>query len=879
MQKIEECFQQQDLLSTVVLTGMGGCGKSQLALAYCQAAEESGKYGMIFWIDATSPLSASQSFTSIADTMKCKVDTTNLAVNVHSVLSRLSKRTIKPWLLVYDNFDDPFAFPNIHEYLPRQTHRGSVIITSRNAETKGLGTAIDITTLAQDEALELLLGRSQTERTQENIAHAIQIIDRLGSHALAIDQAAAYIARGVGIDGYVSHYEERRESILNEASAFTTYRRRLDPDAQNETDLSVRTTCELSLATLSGTDKDKSDKRELLALLALLNGTEISTNLFEPHLEMHKNWMTSCRTGGNWDQERFEDHLRDLKDLSLLQTLQIGKSETKLTVHPLIRDWAKERSDPSQRQRYMETVYEVLADFLTWHCSVVGMAGLSLDVRHATFLQMDEVCRNGRRYLKSSNYHQSLPLQRSIETISTVYTMQGHLAKAEELLKHLEEGRRIALGPDNPLTISCMGTLAKVLDAQGKLDQAQTLLNQALRMSKKTLGDDNEQTLAFLCDLGRSYMQQRRFVQAEAIQRQVLKSRRKVFGHGHAMTISSINDLVPLLVIQKKEEDAEELCAQAVELGRGLGEENPVLHESMWNQAYIFTSQGKFEQARKLQEQVIKLKEAELGKENTVVVRQKLKFAEWFLYQGDYKQTEAVVREVFEMLEKAEGVEHELTLRAMGWLAELLCRLHRLEEGEVLFQKAVALQDKAFTPGHHGRMELQKRYTRIQNMQKARALGEDEAVALFPNYGTDKLRFHEGAIVKITALSGTGHSEWTGRMEDGREGCFPCWTVQRGGQSLDSQSALAANTTDLPSRGEESAPQTNTSSTVRPDGKQDQSKAREEEMVTGIRHLNLDSKTTTSQNHKINNPHRAVDGKGSHVLGKSAIQHMEIHLI
>lgn len=157
-------------------------------------------------------------------------------------------------------------------------------------------------------------------------------------------------------------------------------------------------------------------------------------------------------------------------------------------------------------------------------------------------------------------------------------------------------------------------------------------------------------------------------------------------------------------------------------------------------------------------------------------------------------------------------------------------------------------------------------------MQKARALGEDEAIALFPNYGTDKLRFHEGAIITITALSGTGSSEWTGRTEDGREGCFPCWIVTRGGQSSDQISALAATASKPPSGGEETAQQTNALSKVRLDGEQDHSKAREEEMVTGIRHLNLDSKTLTSQNHKVDNTHGVVDGKGRHILGKLAIQ-------
>ena len=50
----------------VVLLGMGGQGKTQLALEYCRVARTSGKFQAIFWIDASSSNTVSRGLETIA---------------------------------------------------------------------------------------------------------------------------------------------------------------------------------------------------------------------------------------------------------------------------------------------------------------------------------------------------------------------------------------------------------------------------------------------------------------------------------------------------------------------------------------------------------------------------------------------------------------------------------------------------------------------------------------------------------------------------------------------------------------------------------------------------------------------------------------------
>lgn len=50
----------------VVLLGMGGCGKSQLTLEYCQQSQDDKSHTAVFWIDAMSPTTVEGNLTALA---------------------------------------------------------------------------------------------------------------------------------------------------------------------------------------------------------------------------------------------------------------------------------------------------------------------------------------------------------------------------------------------------------------------------------------------------------------------------------------------------------------------------------------------------------------------------------------------------------------------------------------------------------------------------------------------------------------------------------------------------------------------------------------------------------------------------------------------
>ncbi|OBT63724.1 hypothetical protein VE03_06168 [Pseudogymnoascus sp. 23342-1-I1] len=245
-----------------ILHGMGGCGKSQIALEYCRQGQNKKLFSVIFWFDASSLTAIAQSFADAAHKLsKPNFDIADVKGNQKFVLNAIEIKEIN-CLLVFDNFDDPGVFgdKSIKEYFPRGGH-ASILFTTRHAGVKDMGQSIDVISMLEQEALELLLKRSHVERSDANMHEGANIVKRLGYHALAIDQAGAYIKAGdLDLCLYMTHYTERKEKVLNEIPELWDYQRRLKADSEALTKLTVFNTWELSVQLITGTQQRRRIK-------------------------------------------------------------------------------------------------------------------------------------------------------------------------------------------------------------------------------------------------------------------------------------------------------------------------------------------------------------------------------------------------------------------------------------------------------------------------------------------------------------------------------------------------------------------------------------------------------------------------------------------
>ncbi|EJT73741.1 hypothetical protein GGTG_07597 [Gaeumannomyces tritici R3-111a-1] len=88
-----------------------------------------------------------------------------------------------------------------------------------------------------------------------------------------------------------------------------------------------------------------------------------------------------------------------------------------------------------------------------------------------------------------------LETMKVMQRLGMAYHLQDKLSKAAELWKDLLIAAEVLLGRDNSFTVETMGNLSETKRSQGRLVEAKALGNEALKRAKKLFGEDHELTL------------------------------------------------------------------------------------------------------------------------------------------------------------------------------------------------------------------------------------------------------------------------------------------------------------------------------------------------------------------------------------------------
>ena len=140
-----------DPLVLHALEGMGGVGKTQLAIEYIYRHTSS--YEVVWWITADQPALVRSSLDALA--RELGLETSGVADSMPLVLEALRQgRPHARWLLVFDNAGD---YDAIRELVPFGT--GHVLVTSRNQQWRDVAKAVEVDVFTRDESLRFLRSR------------------------------------------------------------------------------------------------------------------------------------------------------------------------------------------------------------------------------------------------------------------------------------------------------------------------------------------------------------------------------------------------------------------------------------------------------------------------------------------------------------------------------------------------------------------------------------------------------------------------------------------------------------------------------------------------------------------------------------------------
>ncbi len=175
--------------AATALSGLGGVGKSVLAREYAWRERES--YRGVWWLLAESRSTLLDGLIELGARFIPGLDTVpDREAAAHATLDLLAQTPAgKPWLLVYDNAENPAG---IERLTPRAG--AHVLVTSRWQDWHGRARELPLDVFSVEAALEFLMAqaRGAPERPAETRAAAAQLAQDLGHLPLALAIARAH---------------------------------------------------------------------------------------------------------------------------------------------------------------------------------------------------------------------------------------------------------------------------------------------------------------------------------------------------------------------------------------------------------------------------------------------------------------------------------------------------------------------------------------------------------------------------------------------------------------------------------------------------------------------------------------------------------------
>ncbi|KAH7364016.1 putative kinesin [Rhexocercosporidium sp. MPI-PUGE-AT-0058] len=567
--------------SRTALVGLGGVGKSQLAIEYAYRTRDRSAETWVFWVHASNAARFEQSFREIAHRVKIpgrQNPTANIFQLVHDWLCDERKGK---WVLILDNVDDagflvetrrtgkdvPTSSADsgksrpLVSYLPQCQH-GTTLITTRT-KVAALQLVEDSSLIAVEpmdkiDAVALLEKKLRIQEDSDADGKNGDIIDLaavLEHMPLAIVQAAAYISQRAprcSVSEYLDKFrksDSEKTSLLDNKAGHL----RRDREAKN----SIIITWHISFEHIR---QSRPSAADLLSLMSLFDRQGIPERLVRDRIETEvsnpikeKNRqrirprpfqrLTRLFHRKRDDCERqdrdvknnvccneFEDDLLVLRNYAFIS---VSKIQSVFEMHALV-------------QLAMRTWLEAKGDLERWrrhYCKILS--------NEFPTGEYDNWARCQELFPHAQSAAAQKPEEQDsvLDWASVLYNAawyawrMGKGVEAENMSVRAMKVRKKILGDEDKDTLSGMAMVGLAYKLNGRWDDAEKLQVQVMEMSKTKLGVDHPDTLTSMANLASTLSNQGRWDEAEKLEVQVMETRKTKLGVDHPSTLTSMANL------------------------------------------------------------------------------------------------------------------------------------------------------------------------------------------------------------------------------------------------------------------------------------------------------------------------------------------------
>ena len=703
----------------VVLVGMRGCGKSQLASDLAQWCEKQ-KWHLVAWINATSKEQVRSGLIELADRLGIETQGRNEESIIEQCFSYLESGEPSDRLIVFDNVED---INHLTKLVPRGDGLRVVVTTTNEHGWKNQSwDSIKVGVFSREDSIKCLL--QITDSKDREAADAVA--QKLGDLPLAIAQAGATACEeDWTLKQYISRLEHYSSSIV--------IKRVLGDDYTADVSSALFMAVNVALEKLGGDEREVA--RRQLGGLAVLAQSGVPTRWIDP---LSPDAYNADREENVPDiADNAHSALTELVNMSVVQQ-SVNKNVTmlhRLQAQVLRENWGKEKTATCEEafdaavEILSRTKFEQLpsndGDARRREVSdlIAQLSAIAVQDYSRSLFESEQI----RLYLyRAFKYGQDLgieykmvELSAAVEVIEDVlgpdhpvaltvrsnlagaYDSAGRFGEAIELFEQVLAERKRLLGADHPDTLGTRNNLAYAYRSVGRFDEAIDAWEELLPDCQGVLGPDHPDTLTVRNNLAVAYYSVGRFGEAIELFEQVLAERERVLGPDHPDMLNTRNNLAGAYLSVGRLAEAIDAWEELLpDCQRVLGADHPDTLKTRHNLAGAYDSVGRFGEAVELFEQVLAERERVLGPDHPDMLNTRNSLAGAYDSVGRFGEAIDAWEELLLDCQRVLGADHPDTLTVRNNLAGAYDSVGRFGEAIDAWEELLPDCQRVLGPDH-----------------------------------------------------------------------------------------------------------------------------------------------------------------------------------
>jgi tetratricopeptide (TPR) repeat protein len=708
----------------IAVVGLGGVGKTQVALQFAYSVLEKHPDVSVFWIHALSLETFEQACREVAGVLRL-VGTESDKEDVKELVQRhLSAERAGRWMLIVDNADDMDVLEGsggekgILDYLP-ESESGLTVFTTRDKQTAHAlagNNIVDVEKLDLATASHLfkkMLTRKDLVFDETVIDELLQELDRL---PLAVTQAAAYVnCNPISVEEYLGLLRSTERDFI-----FIMSKEMRDRTRYTHTANAVAKTWLVSFEQIVRHDADAAD---LLQYMSCIEWKAIPRSIL-PAIEPEARMTTAIGT---------------LWSYSFIATRNDSQTyDMHRLVHVAARVWIREKGLMMETQRralqHLSNIFpsdehtnrEVWREYIP-HVARIGdvKVGEHVDIRGELCLQVGRCLQvDGRirdavgwleksRDLRAGLTEDNPDRLNSQHSLAVAYQANGQVKDAVWLMEHVVAIQERVLAEDHPDRLTSQAVLASAYQANGQVKDAVRLMEHVVAIRERVLAEDHPYRLTSQHELASAYQANGQVKDAVRLLEQVVAIHKRVLVEDHPHRLTSQGVLAIAYRANGQVKDAVRLLEHVVAIHkRVLAEDHPDRLASQHNLAIAYQANGQVKDAMRLLEQVVATRERVLAEDHPDRLASQGVLASAYLDNGQVKDAVRLLEHVVAINEKVLAEDHPDRLALQHGLARAYQANGQVKDAVRLLEQVVAIHKRVLVEDHPDRLASQHELAR-----------------------------------------------------------------------------------------------------------------------------------------------------------------------